>query len=362
MAGKNEINRSDFFRRPKVREIENGMEKVLLAKTFGEIIQKHQNRTPEDFVEIGEEVNIIPKNEQGKDIFYSAQNFRKRGGLIELPVFSDEEMVKKEWTPVKARIEADKRMEWDDSKKHVGWFWYDPEGYAHIVHPSDAVEGFRIATFSRINSSIENQLEWSKRYSAKDQPDLIASKVRVPSKGKKEKYEITLQTAKPGTKREYQEWVIFNPRHECDIRNNDFTFRFGNKYVTYCPHIFAAEKSNSVNLVYRKKENMPVQIGPLFSEPLLRLHIGLVYHTIKRDRYVEGNKIHTKRRLLTFPEIDAVEMEAWKKLSNEVTFYAKGGRDKKQKLMRNYDWSIEGPGMPFPKAKHLEERVRSYKP
>ena len=63
MARNNEINRSDFFRRPNIREVENAMERVLLAENFQDIIPRHEKRTPTDFVEIGEEVNIIPKND-----------------------------------------------------------------------------------------------------------------------------------------------------------------------------------------------------------------------------------------------------------------------------------------------------------
>jgi len=69
----------------------------------------------------------------------------------------------------------------------------------------------------------------------------------------------------------------------------------------------------------------------------------MIYDTIKMQLDEKGK---VSFRPLSFAEIDAVEMHAWKTHGNKKTFYA-GAPTKGYKKMRDYNWTNSSEGLGF---------------
>ena len=141
------------------------------------------------------------------------------------------------------------------------------------------------------------------------------------------------------------EWTRIRSRHDCPLKREDFSFKF-QKYVTYCPHDSAAFASISRKYAeeHRRILNQPFS---LFSEPMLRLFITFSYHTLKLDVTIDED-IRYRTRPLTLSEIDRGLMHSWLKYGNKATLYAHPpAPTKSYKKMSDFDWSVDGSGMPF---------------
>ena len=90
---------------------------------------------------------------------------------------------------------------------------------------------------------------------------------------------------------------------------------------------------------------------------MARLHTGLAYHTMIQENYLDPttHKKRTRTRPLNFADMDVIEMDTWLTHGNKATFYAHAptktftteGQTQHYKRMRDYDWSINAPGMNF---------------
>ncbi|MCH7568373.1 MAG: hypothetical protein IIA87_03035 [Nanoarchaeota archaeon] len=340
-------DRKQIFRRPKtLKEIQKGR-RLLEVTSFSDIVPTHEKRKSTEAIVL-HSFKIIPPG------FYSAQNFSKRGALVELDTFNGDEarLIEEKLSPRRAREEAEKSGKYSpEDGPFVGWTWIDPEGRNHIVHPTTVIEGHRIHMYALKSRSIRDQIEL-RVYSASDS-NLRTIKALVPSRSGEKKHEVVIEHVTDLDDPErFVEWTRLETRHECPHKRNDFSFRF-KKTVTYCPHDTAAYAAHS-RRVGEEKRRVIFQPFPLFTEPYLRLFFGLAYHTVIVDTEIKGGKPTSRTRPPTFPEIDAVLMDAWLTKGDAPTLFVptqtktySSGPSRKGKKMRDYIWSPDTPGMQF---------------
>lgn len=335
-------DRKQIFRRPAAQKEILSDKKLIYTDRFEDIVPSLEQRAENQALIIGQEVSIIPTDKNGNPQYYSSQNFSKRGPLVKLPTFGKKEAIKKQWSDLKARIEASINYA-DKLELYVGWFWYDPERQEHIVQPWMVLEGRRLEMFALKSKSIKDKIEIVRKYSARD-TNLRAILVKVPSRSETKKHDIIMEHVTHfDDPSRFIEWTRFKTRHSCYFKSYDFGFRF-QKSATYCPHDIAAHVAYSRRIAEQNGRIIP-QPFPLFSEPMLRLYLSLIYDSMKE--YID-EKGKTKLRPLTFAEINPILMDAWLRYGNKSTFY-NGLQTKGYKSMRNYDWSPNGPGMKFKK-------------
>lgn len=338
--------RTEIFERPKtLKDITSGKKNELIVRDFYDIISALSERDSNTALRI-EGVNIIPPS------YYSPQNFSKRGPVIKIPTFngSEKEMIKKEWSEIKARIEANKKY----SRKQgpfIGWAWKDPESNYHIIRPTIDIEGHRLHQWARAAKNIQDKI---KVFNTKDSTTNTIS-VGVPSRSSGETQQVVIEKIPRIRKRErFADWTRVRSRHDCNFKRNDFTFRWGGNIVTYCPHDAAAYIAYSRQVAESTGEIIP-QIFPMFTEPILRAFTGAAYHTYMVEKYDDNGKQRTRTRALSFPEIDSIIMDAWLLHGNKQTFFVRsptkqyptGPKIGDRKRMRDYNWSINAPGLPF---------------
>tara|TARA_Y100000310_G_scaffold343431_1_gene451017 strand:+ start:2312 stop:3394 length:1083 start_codon:yes stop_codon:yes gene_type:complete len=358
---KAEINddRESFFARPKTKRAIFGDKKIISIKRFRDILPALEHRKKGEAILIFPNIDLVPSH------YRSAQNLSKRGDTVVLGTFGGDPKRLREnaWSPIKARIAAEEEtyasihLDKLENQRLIGWSWVDPENLTHLVRPSITIEGHRINAYSLKRGRIQDKIEFPKGvegYSASDSP-LKTIPVLVPSKseGRKRKVQLEHITGLDDPRR-HEEITRFTTRHECPFKQNDFTFR-PPRTVTYCQHDAAAYAALG-RKVGEDSGRVILQPFPLFSEPMLKLHLSLQYDTMKMDIDSKGN---AKTRPLTFPEMDVVEMFAWAKHGNKATFFAPsmtrtyetGPPIKNRKRMRHYDWNHTTGGMPFSKFK-----------
>ena len=344
-------DRIKVFQRPKMKEqVISGKDLIVVGK-LEELLPKLENRKRNEAFLIMPQVELIPGQSSGKLKYQDTVNFSKRGPLVEIRTYkTEEEAIENKWGDLKARIDAWERYKERRDEPFVGWVWNDPEGYAHIVHPSTILEGYRLSNYGFKSRNIKDKTaafpSIKKEYQARDSP-FKTVRVLVPSRSESMKREILVEhIANPNDPKRFLEWTRLTTRHECPLKREDFSFKF-KKYVTYCPHDVSAFATISRNYAeeHRRIINQPF---PLFSEPLLRFYMTLAYHSLKADVLINNDETKQRIRPLTFPEIDRTLMHAWLKYGNKATFFAHAPTPTKSyKLMRNFDWSIDGPGIPF---------------
>lgn len=344
-------DKEGIFKRPHTKRDILRERRVIRVDRFEDIIPAHEARRANEAVVVGPGVEFYDEHQ-----FYSPQNFSKRGPIAWLNTFDGDtrELVRNEWSDLKARIDASERYH-DDPARHIGWGWHDPEGIVHVVRPSMVVEGHRLHMFALRSKKIGDKISFPKdeEYSAGDS-HLKTVSVNVPSRTGKP-YNILIEHVTDlDDPQRFVEWTRTLVRHDCPFIHNDFTFRWP-RVVTYDPHGIAAHAAYSRRVGEEKKRVIP-QPFPLFTEPLLRLHLSLVYDTAHLRMDEHGK---TWFQALPFPAIDTVLMEAWKTIGNKGTFYAHAptktymtadGQERRHKRMREYNWSNSDAGMPFRRA------------
>jgi len=350
MAKKYE-DRISTFDRPTSKKKIIGDRNIIYVDNFYDIASAHESRKADEVVVIGPDVHIIPKGQ-----YYSAQNYSKRGPLVELNTYSrrqdmEQMLIRSEWSPIKARIEASEKYKGKRDEHYVGWLWFDPEKKAHIVHPTTVLEGHRLHMHALQSADIGDKVELpkgddlSKSYHAADS-NLRTQRARVPSKSGGKKYDDVLleHVTDLNDPQRFVEWTRMSTRHMCKHKQEDFSFKFSD-YVTYCSHDVAAHATYS-RRVAEEKHRVVFQPFPLFSEPMLGLHMGLIHDTMKLDVVVDGSKINTRLKPLSLPQIDPILMDTWLKHGNKKTFWV-GAPTKGYKKMRDYNWESGGEGMGF---------------
>lgn len=335
-----------FFTRPKtVSEVTRGKSETIKVSDFYEIVDAIASRNENETVQI-EGTHIIPPN------FYSAANFAKRGQWVVLRTFGGNAARLREnrWSELKARIEANETYKRTDGP-FIGWAWKDPRGNHHVVRPSVDLEGHKLEFYAATQTNIHDKI---KVYSAKNSPRNTIL-VGVPSRSSDETHQVVIENVpRVRDDEKFVSWTMVNSRHDCDFKRNDFTFRIGGDIKTYCPHDVAAYLAYSRRALAATGEIIP-QIFPRFSEAILRLYTGAANHTLIVDEFRKEGKKRHRTRPLSFPEIDALLMDAWLAYGNKQTFFL---RDMKREYktgppigqrvpMRKYDWSTNAPGMPF---------------
>jgi hypothetical protein len=328
-----------ILQKPKTKKAILRDRELVHVKSFEEILPSLEKREENQVVLIYPNVDIVPLNNLGKPQYYSKQNYSKRGPLIKLETFGKQQSLQRKHSPLQARIQARKKHK-SSRQNFVGWYWKDPEGYAHIVQPWMVLEGRRIEMQGQKTATIENKTRVMKTYSAKDS-HLKTAIVKVPSRSKRE-HEIVIQNlVKPTSPLQHHEWTRLSTRHECEIKTFDFGFRF-QKIVTYCPHDIAAYVAYSRKIAKSTGKIIP-QPFPMFREPTLRLYLSLLHDTLKIDITPKGK---TKTRPLTYNETNPLLMHAWLKHGNFNTFDVPTNEQTRKK-MRDYNWDPSAPGMKF---------------
>jgi len=340
-------NKDQIFKRPKtIKEIIGNKADFIEIDSFENIIEILETKKSNQVAIIHSNVNIIPKDQYENNIYYNAQNFSKRGPLIELDTLggTQRELKENKWGPLRARIAASKEEKYKNSKEHyIGWYWKDIKGTSHIVHPTTVIEGHRIHHFALKSKNIEDKIEFPlpEEYHANDS-SLRTVRVKVPSRTEKKHIVLMENLTDPDDLESYVQWTRFNTRHKCRHKEEDFSFRFKD-YITYCPHDVAAHVAYSRKIA-AEKGKIILQPFPLFRESILRLYYSLAYDTIKIDMKRNEKKIITKQRPLTLAEIDPIIMRAWLKYGNYNTLYVPAP-SQGYKKMSQYDWNISGDGI-----------------
>ncbi len=340
-------NKEQIFKRPKtVKEIIRERSKFIETASLDGIIESLEVKKADQILIIHSNFNIIPKDQHNNNIYYSAQNFSKRGPLVELDTLGgiQRELKEKKWGPTKARIAASKLDKYKNSNEHyIGWYWKDIKGTSHIVHPTTVIEGHRIHAFALKSKNINDKIIFPlpENYHAHDS-NLRTVRVKVPSRTEKKHNILMENLTDQNNIEEYVQWTRFNTRHKCKHKEEDFSFRFRD-YVTYCPHDIAAHVAYSRKTAMEKGK-IPLQPFPLFRESILKLYLSLAYDTIKIDVKIDNGKIKTKQRLLTLAEIDPIIMRAWLKYGNYNTFYVPAP-SQGYKKMSEYNWNVSGDGI-----------------
>jgi len=349
-------DKTALFERPKTLKAIQQEGKLIEVTRFTDIVPALANRRSTEAVLI-HTAKIIP------DDFYSAANFSKRGPLVYLDTFAqkdgnalraDEEQLKKEeWSDLKARIRAEEEYRGKSNDgPYTGWAWVDPERQWHVVHPTTAIEGHRLLMWAIKSRDIRGKIE-IKPYSAADSK-VKTIKVKVPSRSEDKKHDITIEHVTGARDPErFIEWTRLRTRHECPHKRNDFTFRWP-QMVTYCPHDVAAYAAYARKIAEETGQVIP-QPFPLFTEPILRMHTGALYHAAIVETEIKGNKPRSRTRPLTFAEIDALHMDAWLRYGNKQTFFVRSPTKQyntgppigERKRMRDYNWGTGAPGLKF---------------
>jgi hypothetical protein len=342
-------NRKGFFERPStVRDILEG-KKVIDIYHFKDILPAAEERKSGEALLIHPEAELIP------DEYYDSVNFSKRGPLVTLNTFSGikSRLMKEEWTPLKARIEAEKRYE-NSKRRFVGFMWRDPEGVAHVVQPWTVLEGHKIHHYSQNSRNIADRIEGIediklvKTYSSKDSR-LTYPRIRVPSKSGAKKHEVILEGMPHfSDPKRFVDWTRFRTRHDCDYKREDFTLRYGEKpVINYCPHDVAAHVFYS-KIVAEKSRKIVLQPFPLIREAMVRLYNTLINHAMHIEEIGKGKRIDVLTRKKPIPKraMNSIFMEAWKTHGNKYTFYVPSPT-KGHKRLRDFNWSSNAPGMEF---------------
>lgn len=333
-------DKKQIFKRPSTKKEIFRERQAIRIMSFEDIVPALEERTENQVAIIYPNVNIIPTDKNGVPEYYSAQNFSKRGPLVKLETFGKQESVERQWSPIKARIQASKEYK-DLENNFVGWYWRDPEGYFHIVQPWMVLEGRRLEMLGQLTGNINYMTKIVKTYSARDS-QLRTIKAKVPSRSERKEHEVVMEhLTNVNDTLQYIEWTRFSTRHSCSFKTFDFGFRFP-KSVTYCPHDIAAYVAYSRKIA-KEKGRIILQPFPMFREAMLRLYLSLIYDTLKIDITPEGK---TKTRTLTFPEINPILMDAWLRYGNFNTFYVPAPT-KGYKTMRDYNWNLSASGMKF---------------
>lgn len=347
-------DREGVFKRPKTKKEILRDRQIIYVDNFRDIKVAHEYRKANQVVIIAPNVELIPGQSRGKIDYNSAQNYSKRGGLIQIPTFDETESIKREWSDLRARINACEKNKDKVNGLYVGMSWVDPEKVVHIVHPTTVFEGHRLNMYATKSRTIKDRVEVRdeeevdenirKVYGASDS-HLKTLRVLVPSRSRNQKHTVLVEHVTDAVDpKRYAEWMRIKTRHECELKREDFSFRFPN-YVTYCPHDVAAFVQISKTAAEVQRKVIP-QPFPLFSEPMLRLYLSLSYDTLKADVYVDGNDIRQRVRPLTFTEMDPVLMNAWLEYGNKSTFYAHAPTQH-YKRMTEFNWANSAAGMPF---------------
>ncbi len=348
--------RHSILKRPKnVTELfgERDPENLICVYRFEDLVPAHETRREDQVVAVM--LNYVPED------FYSSTNFSKRGDFVMLPIpIKKEELISSKSSGVRARIDASKIYKRRENDIFSGLSWVDPDGNVHLVHIWQVIEGHRINQYGKASKNIQDRIEipgWKKgKYSAKDSYlKTVAGK--VPSRSVAEKETVILENIikDPVDPRAHVEWTRFKATHDCELRKwSRVTFgHIAHDYkdlVTYCPHIWALY-ANLSERIAKETHKIIFQPGPLFTEAMLRLYLGLSYDTVKIDTVVrrdskENVKSHSKMKKLDFAELEPALINAWLTNSNRNTLYAHSPR-KGYKRMSEYNWDSHGPGMKF---------------
>ena len=340
-------NKEQVFKRPTtLKEIIRGRNEYLTISSFEDIISVLETKKQDEIAIIQSEVEIIPKNQYNEDIYYSAQNFSKRGPLVQLDTLNGilYKLKEEKWGPTKARIEASKSETYKNSQEHyAGWLWFDPKRTAHVLHPTTVIEGHRIQAYALKSMNIQEKIEFpNPRFYHANDSKIKTVRVLVPSRTEKKHSILMENLTDPEDSESFVQWTRFNTRHKCKHKEEDFSFRFRD-YVTYCPHDVAAHAAYSRKIA-EETGKIILQPFPLFRESILRLYLSLAYDTVKTEQKIENNKIKTKQRALTLAEIDPIIMYAWLNYKNFNTFYVPAP-SKGYKKMSQYNWAKSGDGI-----------------
>ncbi len=350
--------RHSILNRPRnVKELfgERDPKNLIYVYRLEDLVKEHETRREDQVVAVM--FNYVPKD------FYSSMNFSKRGNFVMLPIpRGEEELISSKSSGIRARDDASKVYKKRANDLFSGLSWVDPDGNIHLVHIWQVIEGHRINQYGKVSKNIQDRIEipgWEKgKYSAKDSYlKSVAGKVPSRSVGKKETVILENIIKDPKDPRSYVEWTRFKATHECELRKwSRVTFGHNaqgyKNFVTYCPHIWALY-ANLSERIAKETNEVIFQPGPLFTEAMLRLYLGLSYDTVKIDTEVrrdsKGNvKSYSKMRKLNFAELEPVLTHAWLAKGNKYTLYAHSPR-RGYKKMSKFNWDPHGPGMKFRK-------------
>jgi hypothetical protein len=333
-------DKHDIFVRPKtLKQIFKNKREVLVAESIDDLIELAETRKPDQGLVLHQ--NIIPQNSS----FYSAQNFSKRGPLVEL-------------NPEKGCLEA--RRDACEEYKHedgpyVAWSWEDSFGVRVYMRPTAIIQGHMIFTKGVNSKFIKDKVELREGgpYHARDSK-LNTIKALVPSRSGKDKYQVIVEGLSDLKNLSGNgSWGDIRSIHECPFLKYDFTFRFSGTR-TLDPHVVAAILAYSARVGSPSRRIIPQPI-PFFQEPVLRLYTTLAYHTAISEVQVDGSVVKTRTRKISYPEIDVMMLHNWFKKGNQQTFFVRGQTQTyatgppvgERKRMKDYDWSINAPGLPF---------------
>jgi hypothetical protein len=323
--------------------------KIINVYKFADIVSAHANRKADEVVIIHPGFEIIPGEQGAPSPYYSARNFLKRGPLVQIPTFTEMEMMAQEWSDLKARIKASENPENKREVHYSGWMWYEPgTKIAHVLNPATVMEGHRLFITSQQSKQLKDKIKLpDKIYRARDSHLITISAVVPARHDADEEHQVNLEHVTTHTDpRRFVEWTKLRSRHECALKRSDFSFRFSD-YVTYCPHDVAAYDAYSARVAKEHKVVIP-QPFPLTSEPLMRLYLSLLNDTMQIVIDRSGPREKQRFRPLSLAQTNPILMDAWLNpdYTNRMTFYLHkpvGG----YKRMSEFDITPSAAGMPF---------------
>lgn len=350
-------NRKDYYRRSKnVKELLKGRKKKIYVEKFEEIVPAHEERKEDEVVILSPQIELFNPNQ-----FRDARNFSKRGEFIKL------ETHRPDGTPrgftealIHALDETPSNLENLNKSRFSGYMWTDPERYDHFLHETTIIQSNIFHLFPFHSPSIQNQIKLGKLYSASDS-HLRNRRVLVPTKrGAKDIEVIVEHLTGARDPRRFEEWPRIRTRHECPKKREDFSFNSEN-YVTYDHHdgIAILRAAREIGETDGRIPMVPI---PLATEPMIRLYIGLAYHTLKLDLNLERETGRTGLRSLSTPEIDPVLVHTALNYGHKATHWVSsptrayqddGGTLTYGKRMRDFDISIDSGGIPFKHKKSV---------
>jgi len=351
--------RTGVFPRPaNAKQVFEGrnVEDAIIVDRFSDIVSANEERGEGQVVVI--DFDIIPPGE-----YENVVNFAKRGPQVMLPIpRTEDELISTKTSGVRARISASQVYRRRANERFAGISWIDPENYLHALKLWTVIEGHRMHQASKAARDIRDKIEipgWAGgKYSAGD--SYLKTVVgKVPSRSGDRKYTVDLKNIvrDPKDPRAFAEWARFRGGDDPESPFRRWAeVTFGNVPrgvrgpLCYSPHIWALYTTLSERIAQETGEII-MQPGPLFTEPMLRLYLGMTQdtlmrgHTLSRD-CTENVRAHSSLRTPHYAEVEPVLINAWLTRGNKATLFAHSPK-KGHKRMSEYNWDSHGPGMKF---------------
>lgn len=323
--------RERIFRRPTtLRDILGDKKRIVYIDGLEKAVSKIEELSSYEGALIT--CDIIPGGFEGR--YYSWQNFLKRGPLVNLRApRTIRDSIEKQASSVKLRREAFDRL---SNLKIVGRI---RAGYAwtslrrgldkNMVTLDDCLKGAWLYSFCQKSRNIEDKIEIVKRYGLRG-GDREVVKFRVPSRSENKKHLVTLVSVPLiNTKERYAVWRDLRSKHNCGIKENDFSFRYQTHDV-WCPHEIAAYLSLAKRVA---DETGKIMIMPfaLATESQLDYWKKLYYNCMKQNTLIIKGKLRRTTRPLNKAEIEILLWLRVGEKNHDKTYWAK-------KKLQDYLW------------------------